>query len=73
MLFWFALACNGEKGFLDSYAITITATDVTDDGVVTNCTDDETGFRDTFNYEVSYFGSTIEIDINGKYFATISF
>ena len=66
MLFFFAFACNKESGFSDSYAITITASDVTDDGVASTCTDDTTGFRDTFIYDVSYFGSTIEIDVNGK-------
>ena len=70
MLFWLSLACNKESGFSDSYAITVTATDVTDDGIVTTCTDDTTGYRDSFIYEVHYFGSTIEIDINGKSFAT---
>ena len=70
MFFWLSLACNNESGFSDSYAITITATDVTDDGIVTTCTDDTTGYRDNFSYEVRYFGSTIEIDIDGKSFAT---
>ena len=66
MLFFFAFACNNEKGFSDSYAITITASDVTDDGVASTCTDDTTGFRDTFFYDVSYFGSTIEIIGSGS-------
>ena len=70
MLLWFAMACDKGKSFSDSYAVTVTGYDVTEDDTVTNCTDDTTGYRESYIYTVNYLGSTIQIDIDGKYFAT---